>query len=69
MATVSAADAACVVPGTRIRIFPVGAVITGVWAAALVGVVGWGTVGRMGFRESYRRRLARAGKEGGGGTI
>jgi len=72
MATISAAgvvaNAAFVVPGMQIQVVPIGAVVTGVWAAGLVGVVGWGTVGRMGFRENYRRRKARA--EGMGmGTI
>ena len=64
MATISAvgviADVAFVLPGTKIMIFPIGGVITGVWAVLFIGVVGWGTVGRMRFRENYRRRLARA---------
>lgn len=53
-----------VVPGMTIQVAPIGPIITGVWTAALLGTVGWGTVGRMGFRENYRRRKARA--EGAG---
>lgn len=48
-----------VLPGTKIEIFPIGAIITGSWAVLLVGFVGWGTVGKVGFREHYRRRIAR----------
>jgi hypothetical protein len=59
-ALVAVANEVFVVPGMRISIAPIGAIVTGVWTAALVGVVGWGTVGRMGFRENYRRRKARA---------
>ncbi|EPE28291.1 hypothetical protein GLAREA_09411 [Glarea lozoyensis ATCC 20868] len=49
-----------VVPGLNILIFPIGGIITGTWALLFVGVVGWGTVGRMQFREQYRRRRERA---------
>lgn len=55
-----------VMPGTTLGIFPVGLVITGSWAVAFVAVVGYGTLGRLRFREQYRRRIkremARAGK-------
>lgn len=55
-----------VMPGTTLGIFPVGLVITGSWAVAFVAVMGYGTVGRLRFREQYRRRIkremARAGK-------
>jgi hypothetical protein len=68
MATISAvgviADVAFVLPGTKIAIFPIGSIITGTWAVLFIGVIGWGTVGRMGFRENYRRRLARADRGG-----
>lgn len=68
MATISAvgviADVAFVLPGTKILIFPIGAIITGAWAVMFIGVIAWGTVGRMGFRENYRRRLARADRGG-----
>ncbi|OBU00417.1 hypothetical protein VE01_01419 [Pseudogymnoascus verrucosus] len=68
MATISAvgviADVAFVLPGTKIAIVPIGGIITGTWAVLFIGVIGWGTVGRMGFRENYRRRLARADRGG-----
>jgi len=48
-----------VMPGTTLGIFPVGLVITGSWAVAFVAVVGYGTVGRLRFREQYRRRIKR----------
>jgi len=51
-----------VLPGTHILIFPIGAIITGIWAFLGIATVAYGTVGRMGFRENYRRRLARAQK-------
>ncbi|KFY51455.1 hypothetical protein V496_08835 [Pseudogymnoascus sp. VKM F-4515 (FW-2607)] len=68
MATISAvgviADVAFVLPGTQILIFPIGGIITGSWAVLFIGVIAWGTVGRMRFRENYRRRLARADRGG-----
>jgi hypothetical protein len=51
-----------VVPGLNILIFPIGGVITGIWAILLVSTIGYGTYGRMQFREDYRRRAARAAK-------
>lgn len=48
-----------VMPGTTLGIFPVGLIITGSWAVAFVAVVGYGTVGRLRFREQYRRRIKR----------
>lgn len=52
-------------PGTRILIFPIGAIITGVWTLLFVGVVSWGTLGRVQFREQYRRQSARAAEKAG----
>lgn len=49
-----------VLPGTQIKVFPLGLIITGSWAALLVLVVGVGTVGRYQFRQHYRRRIQRA---------
>jgi hypothetical protein len=70
MATISAdgvlADVPFILPGTKVLIFPIGAIVTGVWAGLFIGVVGWGTVGRMRFRENYRRRKARADGRGAG---
>lgn len=48
-----------ILPGTKIEIFPIGAIITGSWALLFVSAIGWGTVGKVGFREHYRRRIAR----------
>lgn len=48
-----------VLPGKTFGIFPVGFVITGVWAFVFVAVVGAGTVDRIRFREAYRRRVKR----------
>jgi hypothetical protein len=46
-------------PGTRLEIFPVGLIITSVWAAFGVAVMAWGTLGRYQFRQQYRRRKMR----------
>jgi len=51
-----------VVPGLQIMIFPIGGIITGVWAILFISTIAYGTYGRMQFRESYRRRAARAEK-------
>lgn len=53
----SAANGAFVLPGTKMGIFPVGLIITGVWTLLFVAVVGLGTVGRINFRDQYRRRI------------
>ncbi|KAH7052000.1 hypothetical protein B0J12DRAFT_710254 [Macrophomina phaseolina] len=48
------------VPGLSLPIpllFPVGMIITLVWAVAFFVVVGYGTVGRIRFRDQYRRRV------------
>jgi hypothetical protein len=59
---VVASGAPFVVPGLNILIFPIGGIVTGIWAVLLIGTIGYGTVGRMQFREQYRRRMARANK-------
>ena len=46
-----------VLPGTTLGIFPIGLIITSIWTLLLVGTVGYGTFGRIRFRESYRRRI------------
>lgn len=51
---------AFVLPGVTLGIFPIGLIVTGAWTAIFIGVVGWGTVGRIRFRGHYRRRMARA---------
>jgi hypothetical protein len=59
---VVASNAPFVVPGLKILIFPIGGIITGVWAVLFMAAVGYGTIGRIQFRDSYRRRSAIAAK-------
>ncbi|KAF2870741.1 hypothetical protein BDV95DRAFT_495915 [Massariosphaeria phaeospora] len=59
-ASASAAAASAVpfvLPGTSLAFFPIGLVITCVWTAGFFTAVGFGTLGRMQFREQYRRRM------------
>jgi hypothetical protein len=49
-----------VVPGTHILITPIGGIVTGTWALLLIATITYGTVGRMRFKDHYRRRVARA---------
>jgi hypothetical protein len=58
---------AFILPGTNILIFPVGLVVTGLWAVVGISIYAFGTFQRVSYRESYRRRKARAGK--GSNTI
>jgi hypothetical protein len=60
----ASAAAPFVVPGTKILIFPIGAIITGVWALLGVGTVAYGTVWKIRFRDHYRGRVLRAQKRG-----
>jgi hypothetical protein len=46
-----------VVPGTALAFFPVGLVVTSIWALFFILTVGLGTFGRIQFREQYRRRM------------
>lgn len=59
---VVAANAPFVVPGLHILIFPIGGIITGVWAVLFIGTITYGTVRRTQFREQFRRRVARTAK-------
>ena len=59
---VVASDATFVLPGLKILIVPIGAVVTGVWAVLFIATITYGTFGRMQFRDQYRRRSARATK-------
>jgi hypothetical protein len=52
--------AAFVLPGTTLGIFPTGLVITSIWALVFIAVVGYGTWGRIQFREQFRQRKERA---------
>jgi len=57
---VVAPGAPFVVPGLNILIYPVGGIITGIWTVLFIATLAYGTIGRMQFREQYRRRSARA---------
>lgn len=61
LAQVNSGDVAFVLPGVQIMVFPIGLIITGTWLLAGVVAYGFGTVERMKYAESYRRRLAAAG--------
>lgn len=52
-------NAKFVLPGTSLGIFPTGLIITSAWAFIFICVVGYGTFGRIQFREAYRRRVKR----------
>lgn len=56
--------AAFTLPGTTLGIFPVGLIITSIWALIFLGAVGYGTWGRIQFRDQFRERK---GKEIAGG--
>ncbi|KAF2265925.1 hypothetical protein CC78DRAFT_168133 [Lojkania enalia] len=63
-AAASASDAVAAaepfdVPGMTLAFFPTGLVITCVWTGLFIAAVGAGTVGRIQFREQYRRRVKR----------
>lgn len=55
-AAVSATSTPFVLPGVTIAFFPIGMITTGVWMVLFVTVIGLGTLGRLQFRQSYRRR-------------
>ncbi|KAF2456848.1 hypothetical protein BDY21DRAFT_287294 [Lineolata rhizophorae] len=48
-----------VLPGTTFGIFPTGFIVTMIWSVAFVVTVGLGTMGRIQFRDQYRRRVKR----------
>lgn len=53
----AARNADFVLPGTTLGIFPTGLIITGAWTFVFLCVVGYGTYGKIQFRESYRRKV------------
>lgn len=55
----TAAASPFVLPGTTLGVFPVGLVVTMIWFGGFVGAVGYGTIGRIRFRDQYRRRKKR----------
>ncbi|EUC46319.1 hypothetical protein COCMIDRAFT_4596 [Bipolaris oryzae ATCC 44560] len=52
-----ASAAPFVVPGTALAFFPIGLVITSIWAFFFFLAVGFGTYGRIQYRDQYRRRV------------
>jgi hypothetical protein len=60
-ATAAAAKAAgFTLPGTTLGIFPTGLIITSIWALLFLVAVGYGTWGRIQFRDQFRQRKERA---------
>jgi len=53
-----------VVPGLSLGVEPVGLVVTGIWTLVFTAAVGFGTLGRIQFREQYRRQLKAQRDEG-----
>jgi Flp pilus assembly protein TadB len=58
-ATTNVIEAPFILPGTSLAFFPIGLVITSIWMGLFFLVVGFGTYGRMQFRDQYRRRMKR----------
>jgi len=46
-----------VLPGTSLGVFPVGLIVTLTWLVFFAGAVGFGTIGRIQFREQYRKEV------------
>ena len=55
-----------VLPGTSLGIFPISLIITGTWAFIFIAAVGFGTFGRIQFRNAYRRRATMMNQYSGG---
>ncbi|KAI9172528.1 hypothetical protein HJFPF1_02030 [Paramyrothecium foliicola] len=55
-AQLTSGQIAFVLPGTQIMIFPIGLIITSVWLLLGVSAYGYGTIQRMSYAESYKRR-------------
>jgi hypothetical protein len=53
---------AFVLPGVNILIFPVGLIVTGTWMVLGLAVYGAGTIARIGFADSFKRRTQVASK-------
>lgn len=49
---------AFVLPGIQLMVFPVGAIITGVWLLLGVAAYGFGTYERIMYANAYKRRQA-----------
>lgn len=59
-AAAAAKAVAFALPGTTLGIFPVGLIVTSIWALLFVGAVGYGTWERIQFRQQFRQRKERA---------
>ncbi|KAL6704909.1 hypothetical protein ACN47E_007454 [Coniothyrium glycines] len=46
-----------IIPGTKLAFFPVGLLVTSIWALFFFLAVGFGTYGRIQYRDQYRRRV------------
>ena len=44
-------------PGTNLAVFPVGLIITSIWALLLMMIMGYSTINKIQAREAYRRRI------------
>jgi hypothetical protein len=53
-------------PGRRLLIFPIGGIITGVWAVLLIITIVYGIIDRLWFRSYFRGRKAKVIQEEGG---
>ncbi|KAG6041303.1 hypothetical protein E4U41_005131 [Claviceps citrina] len=58
--------AAFVLPGVQLMVFPIGTVITSAWLALGLAAYAVGTWERVCYADMYWRRVAGAGKRGGG---
>lgn len=58
VAAVRNGTVAFVQPGIQIMVFPVGAIITSVWALLGLAAYGFGTYERVVYAKAYRRRQA-----------
>ncbi|KIW08714.1 uncharacterized protein PV09_00658 [Verruconis gallopava] len=52
-----------VVPGLALGVFPTGLIVTSIWTAIFLGVVGYGTFGRIQYRTQYRMAVKAQGEE------
>lgn len=55
-------------PGNTFAVFPVGLIITTVWALLLLMTIGYGTLSKIQARDAYRRRV-RGRMSGGMGRL
>lgn len=53
---------AFVLPGVNMLIAPIGLIITSAWLVIALAFIGFGTVERINYAESYKRRMQRAHK-------